>query len=311
MTAKKFFGKIRTDPWESLARGAREVMASIWGEYLTEALPASPKSGRFKALRREIEKVSGFQQVFEDWNRLTPEERAAAWRRLVTAAREVAAAHQETCVRCGECCERSSPTLLLTDLPLFAQEALTWNEVYTLRRGETVTDREGQVTTLAEERLKVREMPGSRQCWFYQAAGGACRIYETRPEQCRRQNCWGDPAPPPTAEELLSREHLFQSVPEVWELINAHRQRCDLIKVKSALQDLGEGREEGGDYLFEVLHFDHYLRQVLKKEWELTPAVIELLLGRPLTDFLREHGYQATLGPEGVFHLTPRQGGTP
>ena len=93
------------------------------------------------------------------------------------------------------------------DLALFQQEVLTWNDVYTLRPGEKATTREGQVTALPEERLKVREVPGSRQCWFYLAANHTCRIYEDRPEQCRRQNCWGEPPPRLPAEELLQRRN--------------------------------------------------------------------------------------------------------
>ncbi len=30
MTPKRFFGKVHQDPGEALAKGSREVMASIW-----------------------------------------------------------------------------------------------------------------------------------------------------------------------------------------------------------------------------------------------------------------------------------------
>src|SRR4030042_231584 len=81
---------------------------------------------------------------------------AESWRRLVTAARATAEAARESCVRCGECCERFSPTLLLPDLVLFEEEVLPWDEVYTLRQGELGTSREGKVLPLKEERLKIR-----------------------------------------------------------------------------------------------------------------------------------------------------------
>jgi Fe-S-cluster containining protein len=308
MAAKKFLGKIPGDPWEALAKGPREVMASLWQTYLTEVLGVSPKSSRFKMLRQEMEKAADFPQIFQDWHNLSPEVRAEAWRRLIGAAQERIQAYREICIRCGECCELGSPTLLTQDLGLFQQEVLTFNEVYTLRPGEQVTHRDGKVSTLKEERLKVREVPGSRQCYFYLAATCGCRIYEHRPEQCRRQNCWGEPAPPPAAQELLNRAHLLAKVPEVWDLIRAHEERCACGQVVQALEDLGAGREEGGDALFEALHFDHYLRQMLQDEWGLTPAAAELLLGRPLPEFLRAHGLVATLTPEGVFRLERREG---
>jgi hypothetical protein len=55
------------------------------------------------------------------------------------------------------------------------------------------------------------------------------------------------------------------------------------------------------------LHFDHYLRQLLIDDWALTPAATELLLGRPLSDFLETYGLLATLTPEGVFRVELRQ----
>lgn len=307
MAEKKFFGKIHGEPWDALANGPREALGVIWNDYLAEVLQVSPKSERFKILRREIEAAAGFKEVYDSWNTLPPESRAIAWRRLMTASRNQILERGQVCVRCGECCGKGSPVLLSPDLELFNREILSWNDVYTLRSGEKATTREGEVATLQEERLKVREVPGSRQCWFYLAATHACRIYDDRPEQCRRQNCWGEPPGPPAVEELLQRRNLFAGVPEVWELIQEHQKRCDCANVARLLADLGSSQEEASDALFEALHFDHYLRQMLINEWELTAAATELLLGRSLSDFLETYGLQATLTPEGVFHLEARQ----
>jgi hypothetical protein len=106
---------------------------------------------------------------------------------------------------------------------------------------------------------------------------------------------------------LLSRQHLFQQVPEIWDLITAHNERCNLFTVRQALTKVGEGEESSGDYLFEALHFDHYLREMLTKDWDLTTAATELLLGRPLTDYLKACGFKASLSPEGVFRLEHRK----
>ena len=161
MADKKFLGKIHGEPWEALAKGPREALATIWNDYLAEVLQVSPKSARYKILRREIEAAAGFKEVYESWNTLSPESRAVAWRRLMTASRNHLLERGESCVRCGECCEKGSPTLLSGDLGLFQREVLTWNDVYTLRPGEKATNREGEVTALKEERLKVREVPGT------------------------------------------------------------------------------------------------------------------------------------------------------
>jgi Fe-S-cluster containining protein len=307
MSDKKFKGKILGEPWEALAKGPREALGTIWNDYLAEVLQVSPKSGRYNILRRQIETAAGFKEVYENWNTLNPESRAVAWRRLMTASRNFLLERGGSCVRCGECCELGSPTLLGPDLGLFQRDVLTLNDVYTLRPGEKATNREGEVTALKEERLKVREVPGTRQCWFYLAANQTCRIYADRPEQCRRQNCWGEPPPPTAAEELLQRQHLFVTVPELWTLIQEHQSRCDCAEVVRRLADLGAGDEAAGDALFEALHFDHYLRQMLIDDWEMTPEATEFALGRPLSQFLETLGLDVTLTPEGVFSLSPRQ----
>jgi Fe-S-cluster containining protein len=307
MADKKFLGKIHGEPWDALAKGPREALATIWNSYLAEVLQVSPKSARYKVMRREIEAAAGFKEVYENWNTLSPESRAIAWRRLMTSSRNHLLERGESCVRCGECCEKGSPTLLSGDLGLFQREVLTLNDVYTLRPGEKATTREGAVTTLTEERLKVREVPGTRQCWFYLAPNQSCRIYADRPEQCRRQQCWGEPPAPPAAAELLQRHHLFVDVPEMWELIQAHQARCDCAEVVRHLADLGAGNEAAGDPLFEALHLDHYLRQMFIDDWGMTPGATEFLLGRPLSEFLETLGLNATLTPEGVFSLSPRQ----
>jgi hypothetical protein len=45
---------------------------------------------------------------------------------------------------------------------------------------------------------------------------------------------------------------------------------------------------------------------MLQQEWELSEAATEFLLGRPLTRFLKDHGINAALTPEGTFRLSPR-----
>ena len=145
MSDKKFKGKILGEPWEALAKGPREALGTIWNDYLAEVLQISPKSERYKILRRQIETAAGFKEVYENWNTLTPESRAVAWRRLMTASRNFLLERGGSCVRCGECCEMGSPTLLGPDLGLFQREVLTLNDVYTLRPGEKATNREGEV----------------------------------------------------------------------------------------------------------------------------------------------------------------------
>src|SRR5664279_4343914 len=64
MADKKFLGKIHGEPWDALAKGPREALATIWNSYLAEVLQVSPKSERYKIMRREIEAAAGFKEVY-------------------------------------------------------------------------------------------------------------------------------------------------------------------------------------------------------------------------------------------------------
>lgn len=306
MRKTRFTGKIRTDPWESLAVGAREVMDSLWQEYLTELLGGSLKNERRRLIQKEIETQAGYNELYQAWNELPPEERASRWRRLVQTARSRSEVLARECVRCGECCQKGAPSLMVADFRLFQQGLLSSKDVYPLRPGEGEIGKDGRPVLVKSERLKIREIPGSRQCRFYQAATRACRIYEHRPELCRRYFCFQTlESPPEDHGEFLTREHLLAGAEEIRDLVAAHGARCDLLRLRASLGKGDAGQEEAREFLFEALHFDHYLREMLGREWGLAQEEIEFLLGRPLTRFLKDLGIRATLTPEGVFRLTP------
>ena len=115
------------------------------------------------------------------------------------------------CERCGECCIHGSPTLHLSDFKLFEDDIVTMNDVYSLRKGELVYDNVGEdLDYLKEEMIKIKEVPGSKTCIFYDTDTRACGIYETRPLQCVYFECWN---PKKFLESLndekLTREDLF------------------------------------------------------------------------------------------------------
>ena len=57
MADKKFLGKIHGEPWDALAKGPREALATIWNSYLAEVLQVSPKSARYKIMRRKSRRL--------------------------------------------------------------------------------------------------------------------------------------------------------------------------------------------------------------------------------------------------------------
>ena len=168
MADKKFLGKIHGEPWDALAKGPREALSTIWNDYLAEVLQISPKSERYKILRREIETAAGFKEVYESWNTLPPESRALAWRRLMTASRNLIwngsklRPVRRLLRQRQPCPAQSRSGTLLPGSPDVERR------LYHEGRGKG--HHPGGQYALREERLKVREVPGSRQCWFYMAA---------------------------------------------------------------------------------------------------------------------------------------------
>jgi Fe-S-cluster containining protein len=301
----KFKGKIRDNPLVALERGNREVMLNLWREYLSELLELDPKSGRRQLLINRIEQASDFDRLYKDWNDLATPERADRWLALIRAAKAEVKEVQDLCLRCGECCIKSSPTLVQADLHLFQDDILHWTDVYTLRRGEKgILPQTGEVVPITEERLKLKEHSGTKHCLYYASNPNRCLMYEHRPEQCRQQLCNLSEAEWPLAlSGFLTREHFFGQHPELWALISAHEERCAIARLEAALQDLSQDNPAASDALFDMLHFDHYLRQMLVQEWEVPPGALDFLLGRPLTQLLRQFGLKATMSTAGVFQL--------
>lgn len=299
----KFKGKIRDNPLVALERGRREVMLSLWQEYLDELLELAPASGRRRLLVARIEKEADFPTLYQEWDDCPPDQRAVRWLQLVRTAKRILAATRDECLRCGDCCEHSSPTLVVEDLALLQNETLHWTDIVTLRAGERAYDpRSRQIVTLTEERVKLREDPGSHRCLFFASQPNRCLIYDHRPRQCHQQLCNRDPEElPPSSGRPLTRRAIFGAHPEIWQLLAAHEERCSLTRLAAVLSQTDPSLIS--DTLFDLLHFDYYLRQHLRQEWQLPSRALDFLLGRPLPEILPQFGLQAKMTPTGTFTL--------
>ncbi|MEJ2247032.1 MAG: YkgJ family cysteine cluster protein, partial [Acidobacteriota bacterium] len=199
----------------------------------------------FKKIQEEIEKDSSYQDIKNSWEDLAPEERTAKWREQLERIVKTAYLSRPYCLRCGECCSRVSPSLHFEDLGLFNKGILQYRDVYTLRKGEPVLNNiKGNLDTLSQELIKIKEDPESRQCNFYQEEEKSCRIYEQRPLQCRTQECWN----PQALEQLwnrdkLTRQHFLNDDADFMELVEIHEQRCSTENLDRAIKKYWETGE--------------------------------------------------------------------
>ena len=91
---------------------------------------------------------------------------------------------RDHCIRCGECCLKSSPTLQVQDLPIIVKGIIEKTNLYTIRKGELVRDNiNDSLMVTRKEMIKVKERDeGRKGCMYYDEAGKACKIYDQRPD---------------------------------------------------------------------------------------------------------------------------------
>lgn len=110
-----------------------------------------------------------------------------------------------SCRRCGTCCLRGGPTLMVCDAARLVSGVMTLEALVCLRAGEWARDdAHGLLRPLASERVKVAGLGGRAHPWQcrYFRQGAGCSIYAQRPAQCAALFCM-DTAP---LEALLDRE---------------------------------------------------------------------------------------------------------
>ncbi len=96
------------------------------------------------------------------------------------------------CRRCGACCLRGGPTLMLGDAALLVSGTLTLESLVCLRAGEWARDDARKaLRPLEGERIKIAGPGGKVHPWRcrYYREGVGCGIYAQRPAQCAALFC--------------------------------------------------------------------------------------------------------------------------
>ncbi|MCU0594110.1 MAG: YkgJ family cysteine cluster protein [Desulfobacterota bacterium] len=207
------------------------------------------------------------------------------------------------CIRCGECCLKSSPTLHAKDLAQVVGGFIRLGSLYTLRKGELVRDNvHGGIVPAVQEMIKVRDKEGG--CTFYTAEEKACGIYENRPAQCASLKCWD----PEEFMELYQTPKLQrQDVIEngvLLGLIEEQDKRCSYALLSDHVRRISEDGEKAVEKILELLKFDFHLRPFLARKLGLPMEEMDFFFGRPLTETVVMFGLKVERQPDGGFLLT-------
>ncbi|HAA02999.1 MAG TPA: hypothetical protein DCE18_06485 [Syntrophobacteraceae bacterium] len=267
------------------------------------------KSSRLPANRLllQLRQDATFQDTLKRWRTMSSTERLGAWKNLLECAGKHAREALPYCVRCGDCCRQSSPTLHLEDLELLQHNRIPWNQLVTLRRGEPVrSPLEEQVFYLLDERIKIREKPDAQECVFLGEEGDSCLIYEDRPLQCRAQACWDEePARELSKQPYLTRRDIFQGVELMLELIAEHDRRCSFDQLNKAFLQLQADHGESIDAVLGLLQYEDHFRHFLAEQLKIPTDNLELIFGRSHSGLVPLFGFRVVPEPDGTRRLVP------
>ena len=213
--------------------------------------------------------------------------------------------HRTHCIRCGECCLASSPTLQLEDVALIENGAIDKCRLYTIRVGELVRNPVlEKLTTTDKELIKIREKSHAGVCVYYDEETRACSIYEHRPLQCAALACWDTTLfkeaynTPKAGRKDIVRNGILLG------LMEAYDRRCSYGELEACVKRIeGEG-EKAIQEILKLLRYDYHFRPFISKKMDITPEEMDFLFGRPLIDTIHMFGLKVEKQGDGSFILT-------
>lgn len=246
-----------------------------------------------------------YQDLIRHWTAGHKTYRERQWETLCREMEKTAYSTRPFCLRCGECCQKGSPSLYKEDIGILQKGIAHRMDLLTLRLGEIgFSNLTHEPVLLSEERIKFKEKPGSRECLFFDPGTKRCRIYENRPVQCRIMECW-DPDHYQALNScgFLSRKELMNPDDPLLPIIEAHEKRCLLSKFQQALRNIKNGIPSGQAEALDLLQYDHHLRLIIEEKQGIGPENLVFLFGRALEDILFSYGFQFEKTSDGQFNL--------
>ncbi|MCJ7775509.1 MAG: YkgJ family cysteine cluster protein [Desulfobulbaceae bacterium] len=209
------------------------------------------------------------------------------------------------CIRCGECCLGSSPTLQIADVSLLHDGFIERGNLYTIRLGELVRDNiRGELRETDKEIIKIREKEKNLGCIYYDEKAKACTIYEYRPIQCKALACWDESefmrvyARPKADRRDFIRDKI------VLGLMNEHDKRCSYSELDKCVRQIKKEGEKAVGKILEILKFDQHIRTFTSKKLGIDLSEMGFLFGRPLTQTITMFGLKVIKKSDGSFFLT-------
>ncbi len=284
-----------------------EALEKHWLVHLESLVSGKKTNLNLKRLRVQAEQDPSFKSVLSSWSGLDGDARQQAWKQLLECADKNKSDMLAACVQCGDCCRKGSPALMQDDLDILRAGKISWNQLITLRKGEPAhSPYSDEAFYLPEDRIKVREKPGSKECIFFDSDKDTCTIHVDRPTQCRAQACWDSSMATELAElPHLTRLELFKDVEVLVEMIEEHDKRCSFEGLSNAFDKLKKTKGQNIDEVLDYLGFEDHFRNFTKERLNIPEDNLELVFGRSLQERVRLFGFKVEISPDGTRTLLP------
>ena len=209
------------------------------------------------------------------------------------------------CIRCGECCLATGPSLQKSDLPLFFNHVLDGTHLYTIRKDELVRDNINDALKFTDQEIiKVRDRKPGKGCILYDEGEKACTIYANRPSQCRAFACWdSEEFKAVFAEPKATRKDIIRD-PNLLRLISAHEKTCDYQIISHYVKQIQQKGDSIISEVLKILQYDQDIRRLTHEKLAIDPREMDLLYGRPLTETIHMFGLTVKQEADGSYFLT-------
>lgn len=305
--AKGFMGTKMSAAKHLFENGSPTEVRILAEQSLQQLLNQIHSPAAINELWREFQEKPLFRDLISHWSDGHKAYRERQWEALCREMEKTAYATRPYCLRCGECCQRGSPTLYEDDIGILRQGVLPRMDLMTLRLGEIgFSNATNDLVLLTEERIKVKEKPGGRECLLFEPENNSCRIYENRPLQCRVMECWSpDLYQSLDSHSFLSRRDLLNPDDPLIPVIDAHDKRCALSKLQGALSKIKMDTRIAQEEALDILQYDLHLRRLLEEKHGLGPENLVFLFGRALAELIPAFGFGFKKRSDGATILVP------
>jgi Fe-S-cluster containining protein len=198
---------------------------------------------------------------------------------------------------------KGGPALHNEDAGLVESGQIPLASLYTIRQGELARDNvTGGLIQAKSEIIKIKSILGAHTCIYYDDSLHACRIYETRPIECRTLECWDTGKIENIySRDRLGRKKLLSAIPWVLKLIQTHETRCSFSEIHRLISLREKGDPQGAEKLQTIVNEDAHFRFMMIEKGKIAPDMLDFLLGRPLVDTLRSDFGIKVIGGEEFF----------